>query len=121
MRPNTLAHVYAVRSGTAPAAVAPGTEASLGVRGGSPRAAASVAPASEQQHDGGTAPAPAAAPLAAERQGDGEPLAPAVHAAQGDERHLALLVAVRRSLESCRDTSQLRMLAAFEVQRRAKP
>jgi hypothetical protein len=29
-----------------------------------------------------------------------------------------LLIALRRSLESCKDTSQLRMLAAFETPRR---
>lgn len=31
----------------------------------------------------------------------------------------ALLIALRRSLESCKDTSQLRMLAAFEAPRRS--
>ena len=30
----------------------------------------------------------------------------------------ALLIALRRSLESCKDTSQLRMLAAFQPPRR---
>lgn len=32
----------------------------------------------------------------------------------------ALLIALRRSLESCKDTSQLRMLAAFEPSRRGR-
>lgn len=47
------------------------------------------------------------------------PAAPVRHAAAPQPEAVgdALLIAVRRSLASCRDSTQLRMLAAFEASR----
>jgi hypothetical protein len=87
MNRNTLARAYAAQ--TAQPGRAPAAQPSPRSEHAGPPAAGLVAPAR-----------PAAE-------------APSSQAAFED----ALLIAVRRSLASCRDSSQLRMLAAFEARR----
>jgi hypothetical protein len=91
MTRSTLALAYAAR-------VAPSTR---------PATAAAVQPAPLAPARSRPA-APASAPVPPQRQ-----TAPRSEA-QAPLAQEALLIAVRRSLASCRDSSQLRMLAAFE-------
>jgi hypothetical protein len=76
------------------------------------RSTLALAYASRVAKPGAAQPVPRAQPAPAPRA---VPRAPAAQASQpAAVANEVLLIAVRRSLASCRDTTQLRMLAAFE-------